>query len=117
MMRENWNETTHPDCKLDCGSDDLPEFAINDLPFLPPDFSPQNTIERVYAEYCVFAVRCAYQLVEPQAMLIKHHNKACLLTLTAEQVRLLEGFIQKLDELELEKIGKSLASRNGRRVF
>lgn len=125
MDSYNSENTTHPDCQLDVMSNDLPEFTIgnphyedmDELPFCPPDYSPNNELEKVYSEYAVFCMRSVHNLQEPHILRGNHFSSGCILRLTEANLRELEVFIERIDLLELEKIGRSIASRNDRREF
>jgi len=100
MMREKWNEVTHPDCKLDCMSDDLPDF--NDIPFIPADYSPLNKKEKASADYAVMCCRGGLEYCEPQELLRMHKSDKPYyrINLTPEQVSLVQDVIQTLDSEE-----------------
>lgn len=110
----------HDDLKLDL--DDIPELMemevmdgqiignfmemdeMDNLPFLPPDYSPENELEKTYAEYAVFCHRCMMNLEEPNIIRQKHFSGGCVLTLSPSHLLILESFIQRMDKLEIAKL-------------
>lgn len=80
------------------------KLDLDDLPFMELVGEPDSRIERLYSQYAVFCSRANLSLCEPVELMRKHKSGGCLLELTPDQIDLLQFFILKLDEAELEAI-------------